>query len=259
MDWPVTSFSGRHLSCQAIVASYFHVLLNHSVGSITEAAAVASLPRLFGDWIVDKTGFLKNLDHCRRATVVLMLLFCYPVSDCSIGAIASFVERYWVIVEYGLAVVTLICFWSFPYPLIIGLMLGSVGWLVNPNFEWKRWRETVVLWTTIALIGLTGLLVLEILFRESSPSRAVGIEEAFTREIPNLIRGTVDPTFTFEPSANKSSLQALSAQLMARNLITRDLVITTSKLPAKPADVPLPVNALPDDLYFYYRANRVVG
>jgi hypothetical protein len=124
------------------------------------------------------------------------------------------------------------------------------------DFDWDKRRERAVLWTTILLVFFSGVLVLQLFFKESSPSESVGIERAFVQQIPTLVQNTVDKSFASKTIPGRTDLQSLSEQLLSQNLLQRDLVITTSRLPASEDDGPLPVNGLPDDLYFYDHSSR---
>jgi hypothetical protein len=160
-------------------------------------------------------------------------------------------------------IVTLICNWSFPYPLFIGLFIAAVGIVVWRNFDWASHRPYLVWAMSLLLIlGAIGL-VMETLFRASAPSKATGIEQAFAEKLPNLIRATIQPEFEITSSADaETELQQISQKLMnpSEPMLTRDLVITTSRLPIDVSDKVSPaqadlVNSLHDDLYFYFRAN----
>lgn len=213
--------------------------------------------------------FERNLQHWRWLTIVLMLTFSMlEVLIAKVSGLDAQVSRlsssHWI--DHIWMLVTLICNWSFPYPLAIALLMTLIGGVIWGTFDWNQRRETFVWWMTIILIAVSAGLLLEVLFRENAPSKAQGIEDAFAQNIPDLIRRTVKPDF--KPSAareGESPLQAISRQLMDENtpMLQRDLMITTSRLPINAnaaegidEDDAQLVNNLPDDLYFYFRHNK---
>jgi hypothetical protein len=141
--------------------------------------------------------------------------------------------------------------------------MTAIGWLVMPHCDWGKWRLPLVAWTSVAFLFLSMVLVLEALFKESSPSRAIGIESAFLTEIPALIKESIDPGFDYQQQEGRTPLESVSQAIVQRGLLKRNLIITTSKLPvdesnlpANDAKSPLSVNTLPDDLYFYYSVSK---
>jgi predicted acylesterase/phospholipase RssA/ABC-type phosphate/phosphonate transport system substrate-binding protein len=211
---------------------------------------------------------LRDQNHWRWLTIVLMLAFSslewliakLPGLDARVSA---FGKNHWL--DHIWMFLTLICNWSFPYPLAIALLMVLVGGVIWQTFDWNQRRETFVWWMTIILIAVSAGLVLEAFFRENAPSKAQGIETAFAEYIPELIRETVNPQFRPSPSREgETALQSISRQLMDENapMLQHDLVITTSRLPmnASAANINAQsaerVNNLPDDLYFYFRHNR---
>jgi predicted acylesterase/phospholipase RssA/ABC-type phosphate/phosphonate transport system substrate-binding protein len=202
----------------------------------------------------------QDVHHWRKLTIVLMLTFSLvelvvaTVSGVEL-LISKLSNSHWV--EHIWMLVVLICNWSFPYPLIIGLIMALTGWIFWRTFEWNRHRKTFVWLLTVVLIFFAGALVLEGLFRTNAPSKALGIEQAFAQQIPALIQQTVNLGFT-TPETNEP-LKNLSLSILneASPMLQRDLVITTSRLPMTPAaDGAALVNSLPPDLYFYFRHNQ---
>lgn len=205
----------------------------------------------------------QNVHHWRKLTIVLMLAVSLLelVVAMTPGVevfISKLSDSHWV--EHIWMLVVLICNWSFPYPLIIGLLMALIGWTFWRTFEWNQRRAAFVWLLTITLIFASGALVLEGLFRTNAPSRALGIEEAFAQQIPDLIKRTVQPDFTIQPTATaQAALQSISLKLLddSSPMLQRDLVITTSRLPMAPeAEGAKDVNSLPEDLYFYFRHNQ---
>jgi predicted acylesterase/phospholipase RssA/ABC-type phosphate/phosphonate transport system substrate-binding protein len=208
------------------------------------------------DIALNFTKILSGLQHWRRLTVVLMLFFSavefliarFPSIG---GSIENLSENHWV--SHFWTGVTLLSVWSFPYPLVLAIIMVLVGGLVVQKFDWTRFREPFVWWLAIILVFGSSLLVLEALFKESAPSRSVGIEQAFVENIPGLIADTVKPGFKVQTSTTSATLEEVSKQVMGDNLLKRDLIITASNLPFYDGD-DLKVNNLPDDLYFYFQS-----
>jgi len=210
--------------------------------------------------------FVKDPHHWRLLTVVLMIgvsLLEIFIAKCPglDNLITGVMENHWI--DHGWMLVTLICNWSFPYPLVIGLFIAAVGAVVWRNFDWTT-RRPYLVWamSVLLVVGAIGL-VMETFFRASAPSKATGIEDAFAEKFPALIQKTIQPQFaTAPPKDAQTALQLISQKLMdpAGPMLQRDLVITASRLPLDPSDkvdqkqADL-VNGLHDDLYFYFRAN----
>jgi predicted acylesterase/phospholipase RssA/ABC-type phosphate/phosphonate transport system substrate-binding protein len=209
--------------------------------------------------------------HWRWLTVVLMLTvsafeFVIAVYRGLDTYVAGGSDNHWT--EHIWMLVTLVSYWSFPYPLVIALLMATVGVIVWHTFDWNRRRETMVWLLTIFLIVVTSGLVLDTMFRASAPSKAEGIEQAFAEKLPLVIHNTSDPGFTLSAPVDKeTTLESISRQLMSAGALQRDLIITTSRLPTDLKSLsflklPLKdqqeqvdlVNGLQEDLYFYFRA-----
>ena len=200
--------------------------------------------------------------HWRKLTILLLIFF--GVLETAVAIIPGFVDfgerlpvsHWW---EHAWTALILLCSWSYPFPLLIALLMLILGWQTIPllkRFNWLNWRGRFVAWTSIVLVIVSVLLTVELLFRANSPSEAEGIEAAFSDNVPKLIKATVDPNFGYTPSNDDHNIESLSRQIIAGQLLKRDLIITSSKLPAQETTEPLAVNSLPDDLYFYYRHNQ---
>jgi predicted acylesterase/phospholipase RssA len=205
----------------------------------------------------------EELWHWRKLTILLMIAF---------GLFEGFLmlvpeppniflrlthHSHWV--EHLWTITTLASAWSFPVPLVIALCMAVIGSLIFHDFNWNRSRERVVWWLSIVVAVISCLLLLQLFFKESSPSTSEGIEELFNQEIPRLLRGQIslNAGSTVPP---ETALKTISTEIMDHNLLTRDLIITTSKLPVTESAVPevqdrdfVVVNSLPDDLYFYFK------
>jgi predicted acylesterase/phospholipase RssA/ABC-type phosphate/phosphonate transport system substrate-binding protein len=211
--------------------------------------------------------FAKDPHHWRFLTVVLMIgvsLLEIFIAKCPglEKLVTGTAANHWI--DHGWMLVTLICNWSFPYPLVIGLFIAAVGAVVWRSFDWTT-RRPYLVWalSVLLVIGATGL-VMETFFRASAPSKATGIEDAFAEKLPILIQRTIAPHFVIAPGQHSEYvLRQISQKLMDPNasMLKRDLVITTSRLPIDQSDkvdqkqAEL-VNGLHDDLYFYFRANK---
>lgn len=198
----------------------------------------------------------------RKLAIVLLVFFgtieaLFAKLPGSEKLLENLPDSHWV--DHGWTAAVLLSTWSYPFPLLIGLFMALLGWSAIPimrRFNWIKWRGSFVGWTAIVLVVIIILLVLEGLFRESSPSKVDGIEQAFLENVPVLIKKTVKSDFAYSPANDtQDSLGLLSRQIMTDHLLKRDLVITSSKLPVTENTVTLPVNNLPPDLYFYYRVN----
>lgn len=258
MNWTVTGVVLTTIGVAQVVAGLYFPFLTVLLVPLfmAELILVGSVVALvfIVDWLVDRTRIFDKLQHWRRVTIVLMLLFGLVEAVIAImRPLGNLIEHasfnHWI--EHLWTLVTIICVWTFPYPFLIALVVVLVGSWIKPDFDWDKRRERAVLWTSILLIFFSGVLVLQLFFKEGSPSESTGIEQAFAQEIPKLVRNTVAPSFTPNATPGKTDLQSLSEQLLAEKLLKRDLIITTSRLPASEDKEPLPVNALPDDLYFY--------
>jgi predicted acylesterase/phospholipase RssA len=204
--------------------------------------------------------------HRWRKLAILLLAF-FGTLEALIAVLPgteNFVEylpnNHWV--DHGWTLVLLVSTWSYPFPFVIALMMLLLGWQGLRGFEkfnWLKWRASFLGWTAIVLSVIAVMLVLDGLFRERSPSTVSGIEQAFIERFPAIIRKTVGRNLD-SPAEDQPqrSLELMSSEIMMDQFLQRDLVITSSKLPATETDEtgPLPVNSLPSDLYFYYRFNQ---
>lgn len=200
--------------------------------------------------------------HWRKLTIVILiflgvleaLIAMTPGLETLIDYLP---QNHWV--EHAWTASILASGWSYPFPLLIGILIAVLGWPRMPllrKFSWLRWRTQFVAWTAIFLVVICALFVLHGLFKASSPSGAEGIEEAFANNVPVVIQKTIRPKFADQQGVNETRLESISRQIITDDLLERDLVITSSKLPVTETSKPLPVNSLPDDLYFYYRKNN---
>jgi predicted acylesterase/phospholipase RssA/ABC-type phosphate/phosphonate transport system substrate-binding protein len=284
---------------QVVISSYFDVpwtTIGNALKTQAKLLLVVILIVFIAGWLIDLGKWMRKkwraryaagalegdseslraaseLHHWRWMTILLML----ALSAIEFGIarfrgldkyVSLFGASHWT--DHSWMLLTLVSNWSFPYPLLIAIVMLSVGVFVWRDFDWNRRREKIVWGMAIVLIVMMAVLALETLFRASAPSKAEGIEQAFGQKLPRLIRSTSDMAFQpTPPIGDESPLQSISRQLMERGTLKRDLIITTSRLPIDinsfrlvsppPLDpqrqVEL-VNGLPEDLYFYFRANR---
>ena len=154
----------------------------------------------------------------------------------------------------------LICSVSYPWPLVLGMLMflsGFRGWL---DIDWNGRRLWLVRMLTMLVLIFAGFLILTSLWKDHSPSDSAQIEKAFAKKIPEML-DVLRPGFS--SSYKKPELSAISERIVDDPLILkRDLVITVSNLPldesAEETDNShfLTANELPEDLYFYCQRPR---
>ncbi|HEX6045943.1 MAG TPA: patatin-like phospholipase family protein [Pyrinomonadaceae bacterium] len=255
------------------------VVLGFTIGIVQGVGALITWvirkePKRFGTPL---KFFAKDPHHWRLLTVVLMLTVAVLeifIAKCPglDERVTGLGESHWL--HHGWMMVTLVCSWAFPYPLLIGLFIAGLGVVVWRTFDSTTHRPILV-WamSVLLVVGAIGL-VMETFFRASAPSKATGIEQAFAEMLPSLIRATIQSDFATElADDDKTALRQISMLLMdpKRPMLKRDLVITSSRLPIdlsnqisdenNPASIRAQrqaeiVNGLHDDLYFYFRANE---
>ena len=104
----------------------------------------------------------------------------------------------------------------------------------------------------LGLFGLPLVHIVTVLFFQQTLSGGEGMERALTAHYPELIDGELSrrrlPPLELSAAGNDAErLRSIGRQLVERNLPTRDLVITGSRLrSAREA-----IKALPPDLYFF--------
>jgi predicted acylesterase/phospholipase RssA len=164
-----------------------------------------------------------------------------------------------------LMLVTLSSLWSAPWPFLLGATMVISGWKMFPPFDWNARRNGLIRGMAIGLIIISALLLLHTVLVEPSLSNTTGIERAFSTGVPRIIR-RFKPDFA--PPTTESGitqLESISNQILADNLLKRDLVITASRLPIDEQELPenqtgyqMSANQMDEGLYFYYRSSTVL-
>lgn len=162
-------------------------------------------------------------------------------------------------------IITLSSLWSAPWPFLLGAAMVISGWKMFPPFDWNARRDVLIQGMVIGLVVISSLLIMHSVFKETSPSSATGIEQAFETEIPKVIR-YLKPDFSTSSEGDiRMRLENTSRQIIASDLLKRDLVITASRLPSSDRelqenlkDYEMSANQLNEDLYFYYRSGTVM-
>jgi predicted acylesterase/phospholipase RssA len=153
--------------------------------------------------------------------------------------------------------------WSFPCPLLLGLAMLATGRRRVPQVHWHANHVRAIGW----IVGATLVaFVWYVFWIGGSLSTTSGVKQALASQLPGLMQAQ-HVALQSDPHADADSrLEDLSGQIVTRpaELITRDLIITASRLPA--AESPRPTlhsasdtsprfvepNLMPEDLYFYY-------
>lgn len=162
-------------------------------------------------------------------------------------------------------IVTLICSVSYPWPLLIGLLMVLSGITGRFEIDWNSRRLWLLRALTLSVVVFAGILVLNSLWKDMSPSNTSEIENAFITKIPEML-AIIKPDFApATGSNNEDKLQDISSRIINDpSLLQRDLVITVSNLPltesVEESTDPKKINAnqLPEDLYFFFSKNPQV-
>jgi ABC-type phosphate/phosphonate transport system substrate-binding protein len=163
-------------------------------------------------------------------------------------------------------IVTLISSVSYPWPLLLGLLMVLSGIAGRFEIDWHSRRLWLVRGLTVLVVLLAGVLVLDSLWKQPSLSNASEIENAFIKKIPEML-AVLRPGFAAAAGDTaKEKLSDISRRIAADpSMMQRDLVITVSNLPLaesveEQADpTKLSARQLPEDLYFYYKGLDASG
>jgi predicted acylesterase/phospholipase RssA/ABC-type phosphate/phosphonate transport system substrate-binding protein len=142
--------------------------------------------------------------------------------------------------------------WSLFVIGIAALTLETIKAKQGRHLSIPSWFTKTTLW--IGLLGLPILQAITILFFVETISGGQGMERTLSEKFPRLIDQDLDrrklpPLELGDLIGPAGRLQAVSRQLLNRNLLKRDLVITGSCLATQTSE------RLPTDLYFYAAAN----
>jgi predicted acylesterase/phospholipase RssA/ABC-type phosphate/phosphonate transport system substrate-binding protein len=155
----------------------------------------------------------------------------------------------------------LICSLAYPWPLFLGLVMvlsGIAGYL---DIDWHGRRRWLVRLLTASVLMFAGILIVNSLWKDSSLSKSIQIERAFIRRVPKMLDKLHGG---FPPASGQNEKQQLVdiSQRIVNNpsMLKRDLVITVSNLPLSESQEVNPghitANDMPQDLYFYYHAQK---
>ncbi len=142
--------------------------------------------------------------------------------------------------------------WSLFIVGVVALILETIKAKRGRHITIPTWFTKTTLW--IGLLGLPLLQAFTILFCVETISGGDGMERTLSEKFPTLINHNLArqqlPLLKLDDSDSSSErLQAVSRQVLERDLLKRDLVITGSSLATKSSA------GLPTDLYFYAPAN----
>ena len=157
----------------------------------------------------------------------------------------------------------LMCSVAYPWPLILGLLMGLSGLRGRVEIDWHGRRVWLVRMLTMLVLMFAGILFLTSLWKDRSPSDSAEIEKAFIKKIPEMLN-ILRPGFgEVSRSSRQDQLHDISERIVKDPLLLkRDLVITVSNLPVETPDEPnnpalVSANQLPEDLYFFFRSPNV--
>jgi predicted acylesterase/phospholipase RssA/ABC-type phosphate/phosphonate transport system substrate-binding protein len=161
-------------------------------------------------------------------------------------------------------VLVLMCSVSYPWPMVLGLLMALSGMAGRLEIDWHGRRHWLIRGLTLLVLILAGILILDALWKERSPSDSAQIEKAFIFRVPEML-AVLHPGFAAAAGADqKEQLRDISRRILNEpSLLKRDLVITVSNLPLaeslEEADNPQIVNAneLPEDLYFFGKSPQI--
>lgn len=281
-------------SLVAIYLDYFHMLsVSASFSILIQVViilAVAAWFRLLSrrgvkDWW-RQAGFTMLI---ASAIELFIKLAQVPLTNLLSGSKSHLYQHAWM-------VVTLFSSWSAPLPLLLGIMMLATGHKRVPDFKLSRRRHRVMLVRALAigLAVMSAMFVLYFFLKMNSPSEQTAMESKFAEKVPELLQ-CLNLKYDAQPKKGETPLQALSGWIMQNNLLKRDLVITTSRLPMDErnetdpgkrtfADIQnlqtatqrptghsdeemakvtgsqlIPANQLPEDLYFYYAHKKEIA
>lgn len=192
-------------------------------------------------------------EHWWKISVVLLFSFCvleFLLSYSSwtpwmlIGGLGKnhFLHHLWLLGTFSIGWAALCLFFA-------GAALWLSGWASSSrNIDTQKYSRWLVFGLLLALTLSTGTLIGISLFQVSVLSDSSGFEKALVAKFSGLLREKgIDPE---EVNRAKYPFRQISTDIFKKSLLKRDLIITTSSLPA--GDTDDPPKELPSDLYFYY-------
>ena len=155
----------------------------------------------------------------------------------------------------------LICTVAYPWPLILGLVMVLSGIAGRFDIDWHGRRQWLVRTLSALVIMCAGVLLLNSFWKDHSLSNSIQIEKAFIRRVPKML-AVFNGFAAASGKDEKEQLRDISNRILSdSSLLKRDLVITVSNLPLRESSRGLnsghiTANELPQDLYFYYDAQK---
>lgn len=153
---------------------------------------------------------------------------------------------------------------SYPWPAVLGLLMVGSGIVGRMNIDWHGRRLWLVRGLAVMVAVLGSVLILDSLWKESSPSNSSEIETAFIQKVPGMLAKLRPDFAAARGGTNEEKLQDISRRIVNDpSLLQRNLVITLSSLPlteplTESTDpTQLSANQLPEDLYFFFQNKQL--
>ncbi|HEX5876478.1 MAG TPA: patatin-like phospholipase family protein [Pyrinomonadaceae bacterium] len=155
----------------------------------------------------------------------------------------------------------LICSGAYPWPLFLGLVMVLSGIAGYVDIDWHGRRRWLVRMLTASVLMFAGILILNSLWKDSSLSKSIQIERAFIRRVPEMLAVLHNGFAPASGQHENEQLVDISQRIVNHpSMLKRDLVITVSNLPLSEYQQVNPghitANDMPEDLYFYYDAQK---
>ncbi|MDX6559721.1 MAG: hypothetical protein QOF72_2770 [Blastocatellia bacterium] len=167
------------------------------------------------------------------------------------------------LVQHLWMIILLISSVSYPWPMVLGLLMVASGVTGRLNIDWHGRRLWLIRGLTVLVVLVACVLVIDSLWKEPSPSNSLEIENAFIVRVPGMLAMLRHfPAGSGDGQAEK--LRDISRRIVTDpSLLQRNLVITLSSLPltdsvAEENDASkLNASQLPEDLYFFYQNTQL--
>ncbi len=155
----------------------------------------------------------------------------------------------------------MICSAAYAWPLFLGLVMVLSGIAGYVNIDWHGRRRWLVRMLTASVVMFAGILILNSLWKDSSLSKSIQIERAFIRRVPDMLAVLHNGFAPASGQSEKEQLVDISRRIVNNpSMLKRDLVITVSNLPLSETQEGnrghITANDMPEDLYFYYDAQK---